>query len=261
MRLTETDLRFIVETVGTERRDLGHVVDLLRDKPDLLEPILEERSLADRLLEDEEALVRVSPYLLFAVLLRRLRREVEGRSFIFERDSKGKAVPVFEADRVAKLLGVPDIREYLIEMLCSFVRTNTGVLYFKERAQWRKRKFSDLDMDDMIALCHLVEPEWKPRLYKRVADITLFLSGIYPDHAQLFLKPSRSRDTRGRTLPDYEREGRHFYSIAARDPEPPWPPTVFDALANKFNLAREALNTLSDLYLKPLRERYFQSLL
>ena len=99
-------------------------------------------------------------------------------------------------------------------MLCSFVRTNTGLLYWKERGTWRKRKFSDLDMDDMIALCQLVEQRFKPRLYKRVADIALFLTGIYADHA-LFAVPRGSREfERRRALPDYERDGRRFYGLA-----------------------------------------------
>jgi hypothetical protein len=132
------------------------------------------------------------------------------------------------------------------------------VLYFKERGTWRKRKFSDLDMDDMIALCHLVEPGWKPRLYKRIADIALFLSGIYPGHAALFAQRTRRQTMRRRTLPDYEREGRHFYGVAAREPEPPWTSAVFEAMAEKFNLARSALNTLSDRYLIALRDRCFE---
>jgi hypothetical protein len=259
MRLTETDLKFVVETVATGRRDHEHIVELLRDKPDLLEPMLEDRKLADRLVHEQEAVVRVSPYLLFAVLLRRSWRDIEGQSFVLERDARGKAIPVFEAPRVAQLLAQPAVREYLIEMLCSFVRTNTGVLYFKERGQWRKRKFSDLDMDDMIALCQLVEPGWKPRLYKRIGDIALFLTGIYPEHTNLFVQRPRSQAVHWRTPPDYEREGRYFYSAAARDPEPPWPATVFEAMASQFNSARHALNTLGERYLKPLRERYFET--
>jgi hypothetical protein len=257
MRLTESDLKFIVETVTTRRRDHDHIIGLVRDKEELLEPMLEDPKLAERLISEEEAFVRVSPYLMFAVLLRRVRRDLESQSFMFERDARGKRIPVFEAPQAVQLLGDSAMREYLIEMLCSFVRTNTGLLYWKERGAWHKRKFSDVDMDDMIALCHLVEPAFKPRLYKRIADIALFLTGIYPDHASLFVRRPRSQAARGRAVPDYERQGRCFYTLAAREAEPPWPASVFKDLAEKFILAREALNTLNDYYLKPLRARYF----
>ena len=38
LHLTESDLRFLVETVATSRRDYDHIVNLIRDKGDLLEP-------------------------------------------------------------------------------------------------------------------------------------------------------------------------------------------------------------------------------
>jgi hypothetical protein len=255
MHLTEPDLKFVVETVATKRRDHDHIIDLVRDKDDLLEPMLEDPKLVERLINELEVLVRISPYLMFTVLLRRVRRDLESESFVLERDARGKRIPVFEAAQAGQLLGDPPLREYLTEMLCSFVRTNVSVLYRQEGRGWQKRKFSDMDMDDMMALCQLVESQLKPRLYKRIADIALFLTGIYPDHASSFVRRPRSQDWR--LVPEYEREGRRFYALAAREMEPPGPASVFEQLAEQFTLAREALNTLSDRYLKPLRARYF----
>ncbi|MDE3066285.1 MAG: hypothetical protein KGJ60_01910 [Verrucomicrobiota bacterium] len=255
MRLTESDLKFIVATVAARRQDHDHIVNLLRDKDDLLGPMLDDPKLAERLVAEQEAFARISPYLLFAVLLRRVQRDLEGQSFVLHRDARGKPIPVFEAPQAVELLGDSAMREYLIEMLCSFVRANTRLLHWKEGRAWRKRKFSDVDMDDMMALCQLVDPSIKPRLYKRIADLALFLTGIYPEHASFFVRRPRSQGWR--VVSDYEREGRHFYSVAAREPLPPWPASVFEALAEQFALVREVLNTLSEHYLKPLREQYF----
>ena len=255
MPLTESDLKFVVETVATKRRDYDHIISLIRDKDDLLEPMLEDPKLAERLLGELEVLVRVSPYLMFSILLRRVRRDLEGRSFVMERDERGKRIPVFEAARAGELLSDLRMREYLTDMLCSFVRTNVAVLYRQEGRSWQKRKFSDMDMDDMMALCQLVESQLKPRFYKRIADIALFLTGIYPDHASFVVRRPRSQDWR--VVPDYEREGRRFYTLAAQETEPPGPASVFEKLAEKFTLARGVLNTLSDHYLKPVRARYF----
>jgi hypothetical protein len=99
MRLTELDLKFVVETVATRRRDHAHIIELVRDKEELLEPMLDDPKLAKRLVNEEEVFVRVSPYLMFAVLLRRVRRDLESRSFMFERDERGRRIPVFEAPR------------------------------------------------------------------------------------------------------------------------------------------------------------------
>jgi hypothetical protein len=255
MRLTDSDLKFVVETVATKRRDHDHIIELVRDKDDLLEPMLEDPKLAERLVNEVEVAVRISPYLMFTVLLRRVRRDLAGQSFVLERDARGKRIPVFEAAQAGQLVGDPPVREYLTEMLCSFVRTNIAVLYRQEGRGWQECKFSDMDMDDMMALCQLVESELKPRFYKRIADIALFLTGIYPEHASSFVRRPRSQDWR--LVPEYEREGRRFYALAARETEPPGPAPVLEQLAEKFTLAREALNLLSERYLKPLRARYF----
>ena len=56
LHLSESDLRFLVETVATSRRDYDHIVNLIRNKEDLLEPMLEDPKLTERLFHDEEAL-------------------------------------------------------------------------------------------------------------------------------------------------------------------------------------------------------------
>lgn len=257
MRLSDSDLRFIVETVATRRRDHDHIVELVRDKDDLLEPMLEDARLLERLLNEQEALVRVSPRLLFSVLLRRVRRDLEERGFVLEVDERGKRLPVFQAGEVRQLLAEPGTRDYLVELLCSFVRTNTAVLYWRDARGWRKRRISDINLDDMVALAHWVEPEFRGRIYKRIGDIALFLTGIYPDHAGVLVHRPRTLTRAERTIADYERDGKRFYRLAARQPEPPWDSALFETLAERFTLARHALNTLSDAYLKPLRSQYF----
>src|SRR6516165_11077871 len=116
LRLNETDLRFLIETVATERRDYEHIADLVRDKEDLLNSMLEDPKLLDRLLKEEESLIRVSPYLLFSVTLRQVRRDLGKHGYILEIDSKGKRTPVFEAPAVVELLSDKQLLNYLAEM-------------------------------------------------------------------------------------------------------------------------------------------------
>jgi hypothetical protein len=258
LHLTESDLRFVVETVATHRRDYDHIVHLLRDKEDLLEPMLDDPKLMERLFRDEEAFLRISPHLLFSVLLRRVRIELETEGYVFEAAPRGKRIPVFEAPAVAELLSNTQIRDYLADMLSSFARINSGVVYWKERGTWHKRRFSDIDIEDMIDLARLEDPEMRPALYKRIADIALFLSGIFPDQATLFESRPRTTFADKPTLKDYEKQGRRFYSLAAQETVHAHWGTALEALAEKFTLARRALNTLSDRYLKKQRIRYFR---
>lgn len=258
LKLSDSDLRFVVQTVATSRRDHDHIVNLIRDKEDLIEPMLEDAKLLERLFQDDETLVRVSPHLLFSVLLRRVRQELQKETYVLEPDSKGKRIPVFEAPAVAEMLGRNPVCDYLAEMLSSFTRTNSGVIYWKERGSWHKRRFSDIDIDDMVELARIADPEMRPALYRRIADIALFLSGIFPDSAAVFVARPRTSFLARRTLDDYESEGKRFYGIAARETHEAQQQAIFGMLSEKFSSARRALNTLSDRYVKARRTLYFR---
>jgi hypothetical protein len=255
--LSESDLRFLVETVATNRRDYNHIVNLVRGKEDLLEPMLGDPKLVERLFQDTEAFVRISPYMLFSVLLRRVRTDLEEETYVFEVESKGKRIPVFEATAVAELLSSKPVLDYLVELLASFVRTNSGVIYWRERGTWHKRRFSDLDIDDMIELARIIDPQMRPSLFRRIADLALFLSGIFPDHATRFAAHPVGMLSSRRTLKDYEQQGKRFYRVAERETDQDQLRPIFALLAEQFILARWAFNTLSDRYLKTYRARYF----
>ena len=119
-------------------------------------------------------------------------------------------------------------------------------------------RFSDIDMDDMIELARIVVPEMRPGLYKRIAEIALFLSGIFPDHSALLAAPRKTMFSAKRTLEHYEQTGRRFYSVAAVETDQAQWKSVFGTLAEKFTLARLALNSLSDRYVKTFRGRYLR---
>ncbi|MCD6339742.1 MAG: hypothetical protein J7M29_10240 [Verrucomicrobia bacterium] len=253
--LTESDLRFLVETTATRRKDPDRVIELVRGKEDILDRMLEDPRLCQRLLEQEEALVRVSPQMLFEILLRQVRRDLEREAFVFEVGPRGERLPVFEAPQTAELLEEAEVRERLVQMLASFTRTQSGVVYWREGGLWKRRKVSDMDMDDMIFLARVADPSLRPMLLLRAADIALFLSGIYPDHASLFVARPRTAFLARRTLRDYEREGAAYYKRAAQELEDPAQARACSRLAEAFTLARRALNTLSDRYLSTLQRR------
>ena len=79
MKFSEADLRFLVETVATQRYDNDRIVELVRDKEDFLEQMLEDPALLHRILNDKEVFIRISPYMMFSILLRQIRRELGSR--------------------------------------------------------------------------------------------------------------------------------------------------------------------------------------
>jgi hypothetical protein len=66
LNLSESDLRFLVESVANSRRDYDHIVNLIRGKEDLLEPMLEDPKLLERLFHDQETFILSAPAFLGA---------------------------------------------------------------------------------------------------------------------------------------------------------------------------------------------------
>jgi len=255
--LAYPDLRFVVETVATERQDHDRIVELVKDKEDFLEVMLEDEKLVRRILADEEIVLRISPHLLFDILLRRVRRDLEKEKYVLEITEGGQQVPVFEAPSVVELLQEKGPRDYLVDMHSSFTRTESTVVYWMEKGRLRRRRFSDLEIDDLILLSQLSEPETQPALYKRIGDIALFISGIFPDYAGRPALGLHRLTVRRRGLTDYEDEGQRFYSLAAKASSHSTLGPILETLAHKFSTARKALNVLSRRYLHGRRLKWF----
>jgi hypothetical protein len=255
--LTDDDLRFLVETVGEERYG-PQTLHLLRTREDLLDVMLEDDRLVRRLLGDEQVLLRVSPGFVFSVLFRRVIRDLNERSYTLER-TPAETVAVFDSGRVRRLIAEPAIWGYLVGLLTSFVRTETVTVWVRRGERYRRRRLSTLNLDDMIELAGLVGEEEARPIFRRIADIALFTSGIFPD----YLRAPR----RGRVLPErwlgvprtvetYEEHGRRFYRLAAQ-PEGGAEGRVLAALAEEFPMARKSLEILSDRYLRWTRFSWF----
>lgn len=255
--LSDQDLWFLVTTCADRRTDHDRIVEMVRDKPDFLEVMMDDEKLFRRLASDREAVVKVSPFVLFSVLLRQARRDLADRSFVLETEGRDR-IPVFAADQLRALLGDGEMRDYLAEMLASFVRTHTATVYFRRRGAWYRHRFSDLDLDDLAALAEWVEEEFRFPFYKRLGDVALFIPGVFPEHA-----PPRGQMPRGRrgrrSLEDYEEAGRHFYGLAAAHPAAGGTgySGVLGRLREQITLVRRLLNFLSDRYLNPQKMHWF----
>ncbi len=129
-------------------------------------------------------------------------------------------------------------------------------MYWRERGTWHRRRFNDSDIDDMVSLATIVDPELKARCYQRIGDIALFMSGIFPEEALRRTARTRSTLHRDRSLQDYERDGRRFYELAADNMDAPHQ-AVLGTLAAKFGLARSALTDLSQRFLREHRASLF----
>ncbi|HKV43657.1 MAG TPA: hypothetical protein VJT32_03105 [bacterium] len=256
--LTDDDLRFVADTIGDGRRGAVPSLEVLRARDDLVDVMLEDDRLVRRLLGDEQVLVRVSPSLVFSVLLRRVIRDLEQHPYTLER-TPAETVAVFDAPRVRRFIAEPGVWGYLVGMLTSFIRAETVTVFVKQGEGYRRRRFNTLNLDDMIALAALVGQDEARPIFKRVADIALFTSGIFPDYLRT---PRRGGPVPQRwyaiprTVETYEEQGRRFYRLAAK-PEGRPEGRVLATLADEFPMARKALELLSDRYLRWTRLSWF----
>src|SRR5213594_1224856 len=170
-------------------------------------------------------------------------------------------LPHVDPSQAAALLRDREIQDYLIELLVSFTRTDSFSLEVEEAGRRRRRRFSDLSSEDMIALAALMPEDLRFPILRRIADIALFVTGIFPEHAEPFHRQPGSSPGPGvrwrfrRSLEKYEDEGRRFYRLAARHEvaRRTGMTRALEALAEMFPVARKPLNVLASQYISTSR--------
>jgi hypothetical protein len=112
----------------------------------------------------------------------------------------------------------------------------------------------------------VVEDEYRFGFYKRIADICLFILGIFPEYAEHEYRYPFSGQVRPqirgkvRMSPeDYEKEGRKFYKLAAEHQSAKELDLfqVFWALHENFQKAKKPLNFIAEHYLQYKRHKLF----
>jgi len=267
---THGDIRFLVETVEPRLVDR---LDTVKGDPAIIEGMLEQEvgKLFQRLIfvGEETILTSISPCFLFNILLRQAVSELETQTYTIEH-KKGQRIPVFDTDEVVQFLGDRTVLNYLAQMLASFTKIESFTMPVRERkGVWRKYRYSDMDIDSLITLCEAVDEESRFAFYKRIADLCLFILGMFPEYVASDLDHSNSgervrRPLRrlNRTAADYEEEGKRFYQLALehRNSSVLELNGVFEQLQEKFNLAQKPLNYISEHFLQFRKQKIFPSL-
>jgi hypothetical protein len=156
---------------------------------------------------------------------------------------------------------------YLADMLSSFTKVESYTITLRVRKGiWKKIRFNNLDIFSLMSFCEAVQDEYRLGLYKRIADICLFILGIFPDYADSDYRYPFSGQLRPqirgklRFSPEaYEKEGRKFYKLAAEHHSARELDLseVFRALHGNFQRAKKPLNFIAEHYLQYKRHRLF----
>jgi hypothetical protein len=219
-----------------------------------------------------DPLLRGTPFLIFAVLIHRVVRDLGQASFVEEWVGPRQRVPVFDTAGLKDFGADPLRRFFLVQLLASYTNVASGSMLVKTSRGWRRRRFSELDPMRLIELAELVPEPERPAVYRRLGDLSLFLTGIFPDYAAEGLVAERERRGLERALRPADREqaaghdgiwlleqlGRRAYRIAQQGADRRAPmAAVLTEVSENFAAARRVLNFLTDRYLFPMRRQWF----
>jgi hypothetical protein len=220
-----------------------------------------------------EPFLRASPFLTFAVAVHRGAEELGASSFTREWVAPRQRVPVFDAHVLHDFVGDPLRRLFLVELLASYTHVASGSVWVQTARGRRRRRFSELDPVRLASLLEVVDERDRPGVYRRLGDLALFLTGVFPDHTALHgvggVGRTRLLRAGGLTDPDSSLEsggvsilealGPRWYRLAVRQVRGPLTGTMRATadVAAHFADARRILNFVTDRFLFPFRSDWF----
>lgn len=265
-RFSDRDLDFLIETVSPQVADKPRLKQIICEDRDFRNNFIGEETIFRKVMDDDQAFLRISPTLFFEILLRKTARDLKTSSHTLERTGS-MSIPVFDTRDVAEFLANEDHLIYLADMLSSFTRIESYAFSFRiKKGIWRKIRFNDFDIHSLTSFCTMVEDPHRFALFKRIADICLFILGIFPDYVERdyrypfsgHLRPQVRGKVR-MSSEDYEKEGKKFYRMAAehnaaREQDLS---EIFWALHAGFHKAKKPLNFIGEHYLRYRRDEFF----
>ena len=266
MPLSDGDLDFLIEVAASDVADKANLKRILREDEDFRNLFVSDDKVFNRLMADDEILLKISPSLFFEILLRKAVSDLSKSSYTLEK-TRTMSIPVFDAQDLVELLNDQSILVYLANMLSTFTRIESYTISFRVRKGfWRKIRFNDMDITSLIRFSETVDDEFRLGIYKRIADLCLFILGIFPDYAERSYRYPLSGEVRPQIAAsvkvspeEYEQKGQQFYRLAAEHQAAAEMDLsdVFWALHENFQKAKKPLNFIADYYLTTRRHMLF----
>ena len=266
MPLSDRDLEFLIEAAASGVGDKAHLKQILREDADFRNSFISDEEVFNKLMADDEIFLKISPSLFFEILLHRAARALSQTSYTLEK-TRNMNIPVFDTQDLVELLNDQSIVAYLANMLSTFTRIESYTITFRvHKGFWRKIRFNDMDITGLIRFSEAVDDKFRLGLYKRIADVCLFILGIFPDYAERSYRYPLSGEIRPQigeaakiSPEEYEQKGQQFYRLAAEHQAAFETDLaeVFWALHENFQKAKKPLNFIADYYLTTRRHYLF----
>ena len=266
LKYSDRDLDFLIEAAASAVADKANLKQILREDEDFRNSFVSDEKVFNRLMADDEIFLKISPSLFFEILLRKAVSTLSKASYTLEK-TRNMSIPVFDTQELVELLNDPSIIAYLANMLSTFTRIESYTISFRiGKGFWRKIRFNDMDVISLIRFSEAIEDEHRLGLYKRIADVCLFILGIFPDYAERSYRYPLSGEIRPQvggiakiSPEEYEQKGQQFYRLAAEHQSALETDLagVFWALHENFQKAKKPLNFISDYFLTTKRHLLF----
>ncbi len=276
--------------------DGGDNVDyrsLVRARRGGIEGLLNSRGVFEALFVPDRGpgpLMQVSPFLAFAVAVEQAGRQLSAASYVPVWAGVGRRTPLFDVPRLRDFMSSPWRRFFLAELLASYTRVASGSVVVATRRGLRRQRFSELDPVRLAGLLDVVPDAERPGVLRRLGDLALFLTGVFPDYVarngfgpvdqSRLLRSSRvstgpEQSSRGDARPGavppvvapgpddavalLSQLGRRWYQAAFRLLPGPVPANVavINEMPERFNDARRVLGVVAERFLFPHREHWF----
>ena len=276
--LTDADLGLLASvTQGVGGSGAASAAAWLRGHPEHLAGLIGDPRVFRAVFWPEEQDARAalaSPFLIFAVAVHRAAAELESMDHVPERSGPGQRVPLFDAPDLRDFLDSPARRLFLAELLGSFTRAAGGQYRAVVHGRPRARRFSELDLARLASTLDTVAEADRPGVYRRLGDVALFLTGVFPDYAVAHaLGPvSAGRLLRAAQVTPRQHEqltaapaidlfeylGARWYRVAwSLAPARTARLAVVADVADRFRQARRVLNHIADRCLFPAGNPWF----
>ncbi|HJQ77721.1 MAG TPA: hypothetical protein VJ948_10750 [Acidimicrobiia bacterium] len=266
-RLSEHDLRVLAGLSGAPGT-VPALREQLADRPESIEPYLAHPDLYHVLFADQDPgmIPGLSPLLAFSSLVYQARRDLGSASYVPEWVGAGERLPVFDVESLRLFIDDTTRRYLIIELLNSFTRVASGTMWVRTPRGYRRRRFSELDPVHLAEMVESLPTAQRAGGYRRLGDVALFLTGVFPDHTARHPVSALGRARLARSIgvsndegfgAEYlrflEQLGSAWYGRAANTP---FLPTSFreslEEMATGFTPARRFLNYVADRYLHRL---------
>lgn len=276
-QLTSGDLELLARVEASANAATPAPEPLARDPDRVMRLLGDDRVFATVFGPPETAptdpLLGVSPFLVFAVAVHRAPGELASAGYVHEWVGPRQRVPVFDAGELAGFLETRDLRLFLAELLASYTRVASGSFWTQTRRGPRRQRFSELDPVRLAALLAVAPEQDQPDLYRRLGDLALFLTGVFPDHTSAHGLSAVDAERLIRTLPGeatpnetvdalamygavglLESLGKRWYRFAVDGGAGR---AELATVATRFADARRVLNHITDRHLFPFRGKWF----